>query len=821
MQEQGIRLHNPIGAFLLALALLTGLLWGLTTHPLGAPVAAQAERALADASIEVRQTVGTALGICAPTQAIAVLSGTPVYYCVTIRNNGTTTLTRHTLQYANNAPATITLTIPPGDVGAITSNLLNASPNPLSQAATNVPTHTITVTSTDTSGELAVGEATAYVEVGTASLQVVTTVGRTTDPAPCPTTTALAVPANTPVKYCITVRNTGTLPLIRHHLRVPLFGVDVPSFELDEPIPANQSLVITNSLSALGIAQRLIYTVTDEIANTAIFTAYTAHGVAATGQASAVALIGQTSTTLTDTLSADAAQCGTVTTLDITSGRPVYHCLRLRNTGTLTFTQHTIQWQQSSSSALLVNRTITETLPPGQSLLITTSKVAELGQANVTVGVTHIFTITSQSSTNVTAVARAQSRVNVGTQLLAVNKYATTERTGCVHAAPLNIIANQDFYYCLVLVNNGQVPLVRHAFGESSVINTSGAFTYTIAPGQRITLTNYFLTSTLGLPALLGPFRANSSFSGAMTVNAYSNANVPVSQSVGFQVNVTALTATPTTPPTGIPTFTPTITPTPTPSPTIPPTPTPSPVVVSFQPTPTQPFAINAVTTPTPAFIAGAAPVATDAFGQPISPLEMPTVDIASTVFALTVEAAATQTTMAFMQPVVLETPTFSLTDTPTVLSPLATSPLPTPTPLPIGVTPFATVDAMTGYLAITAQVFQVSTATLGWIWFAIGSVIFFATAGLFAGFSWHARRRRQQLLFEMAGTMEEENVLVAEPLPPARPEAFSPRRASAPDFYRTQSASTPPPAAQPPTTQPPTSSAPPDDEEYWPPSLR
>lgn len=48
-------------------------------------------------SISLTKTVGTAPGVCAATNAIAVPAGTTVYYCYTVQNTGTATLNLHDL----------------------------------------------------------------------------------------------------------------------------------------------------------------------------------------------------------------------------------------------------------------------------------------------------------------------------------------------------------------------------------------------------------------------------------------------------------------------------------------------------------------------------------------------------------------------------------------------------------------------------------------------------------------------------------------------------------------------------------------------------
>jgi len=792
-------------AILIAGALLLLLIGGLLSAPAVAQQApGQDGRAVNQPAIAVNQTVGTAVGICPPNAAIAVVANTTVHYCVTLRNSGTVPLSRHTLfSSLLNESVTFTQTLNPGQEIALTTNVLNSLVGESFDLSTvaaggngNVISNTVTITSTNGQGTVATGQAVARVVIGTVGVKVTKTVGLRYGPDGCTTATkGVAVAANTTVYFCVTLQNTGTLPLTKHSLHDPLLNVEY-NFEA-LLAPGTPVLITSEAREELG------YSATQTVTNTVFFTSTTAEGISVSAQDQAAVFIGQPGIDLTYTIGSDSDPCGTATSLTIASGRPVQHCLRIQNNGAVPFTNHTLQWSQNN--AQLLNTTITQTLPPGQSIVISSTTVPQLTQSNVTAPANHSFTVISRNRQGVSATATETAQVTIGAQTLSVQKYVSTDRNVCVTrplpAPPLNIAANQAFYYCLVVTNTGTISLVRHTFNEGAPLNINAEFTYPLAPGARITLTNNFLTGTLGLPALFGPLTAAVNVPGSMAFSSFSAGNVQSSQTVAFQINVTAPTLTPTTPPTPFPTFTPTISPTPSPSLTSPPTPTSTPVVVSFQPTPTPAFGIGSVETPTPGVFSGAAPPDTDAFGQPISPLDplAPTVDFTSTVIAVTVEAAATQTALAFVPPPVTDTPSPLPTVTPLLETPTETPLLtttdvvtPTLTPVVLALAPLPTPAPSSDYLDLTAQVFQVSTATLGWLWFLGGSIIFFATAGMFAGLSLQQRRRQQTDDFIMT---EDGNL----------------------DGYTFD------PIAVDPITAPDTSIDQPadDDDNYWPASLR
>lgn len=792
-------------AYRLALCIASTFLLLLLGMLLVEPARAQTPRTTDQAAIELTQTVGTSVGICSSTNAVAVTSGS-VYFCVTLLNSGTVPLSQHRLTLGTKT-ITFTQALNPGQQIQLTSNILssfgkdgNTLVQTVSGTAGTVLTSTVIMTSTNAQADVvATGQATARVVIGRAELAVTKTVGLTDA---CSTTKGIAVDTNATVKYCVTIRNTGTLTLTNHRLVDPQLNVDV-SFPLKFPVGA--TLVITDgALQKYDSSQHLNLVVTNDVTNTATVTSTTVEGASVSASAKAVAAVGKTSSAITYTVGLEDG-CATSTQMPFISNRTLYYCLKLTNNGTMPLEAHTVRWQSSLTTAL-VNTTITQTVQPGQSLIITHSRISQFAQANVSANATNVFTVTSTNHRGMVITSVARGAVTVGAQTLLVTKYATTDKNGCVASSPLTITSDQEFYYCVVITNTGQVPLVRHAFVEGSPINISGVFSYTLAPGQKMTLTNQFLDS-VGLSTRLGPFKTSSSYFGTFNVSATSANNIQVYQSAATQINVSVPTVTSTPVPTAIPTFTPSLTPIQSPSPTFTPTPTPTPVVLSFQATPTQPFSVNAITTPTPGVIPGAVPPAVDQFGQPIPPTidpfaqqisPLPTVDVASTVFALTVEAAATQTAFALIPPPVVDTPIAPpIVQTPldTPLPTFTVETTPTPTLVPLILTPLPSPEADLGYLAVISQVFQVSTATLGWLWFVVGSLIFFVTAGMFAGLGLRYRGRQGVYEMDERATTPDEDMR----LEPSTNQSFS---------IQSPTASSPKPAT-------------PEDDDYWPASLR
>ncbi|CAG0937156.1 hypothetical protein TFLX_06067 [Thermoflexales bacterium] len=176
-----------------------------------APQAALAPEA---PSVILTKTVGTDPAVCAATQAITLpIGGGPAYYCYTIRNSGTISLTRHTL--VDNRLGTVLSNFP--------YTLLPGASAFITQAAV------ITVTTINSATwtafnpgpiEVVSDSDTAIVNVipSLPAIALAKTVG--TDPAVCAATKTITLTAggSSNVTYCYTVRNTGNLTLTRHTL---------------------------------------------------------------------------------------------------------------------------------------------------------------------------------------------------------------------------------------------------------------------------------------------------------------------------------------------------------------------------------------------------------------------------------------------------------------------------------------------------------------------------------------------------------------------------------------------------------------------------
>ncbi len=796
------RLATSLGLAVLAVSVLLLL----------SPVPSQAQ-----APLGLQQTVGTASNICAPTAAIAVAANTIVHFCVTLTNPTNVMLTQHNImlvspQIGLSRNFTFSTNLPAGENLVVNTAYLASigQPTQLSAIAGTNFTSTVTVTSTNDSDTTASGTATARVAIGSVGMTIAKTVNNTRTGC---ANSGLAVNAGTTVYYCITIVKSGTLPLVTHRLIDPALGIDVP---LDAPITDNQPVVITaDQVPALN------KTITENFTNTATLTSYTAEGIAVTAQAAAHVVLGSAAIVVTDTLGTTANECSNVTTLTVATGSNVYHCIRIKNQGTIPLRYHRI-----NIPLFGLNKIVTQTLQAGAVLTVTSNTLPEL-RRTISTQEASTANVTSTSVNRVVAQDTATTQVNVGTATLTVIKYPQRAPNTCNKDTALNVVSNEQFYYCLVVRNNGQLPLVSHNFSEPG-FQLTGSFSYTLGAGQILTLTNQFFANNLQVNSTLGPFRTAVNLNHTLTYIARTTTNTAVNAPATAPVNIVLPTPTRTTAPTAIPTFTPTITPIPTETPTPIPTPTPTNVVLSLPATPTSPFNLNSIESPTPG-IPGAAQNL--GFDSPVATPFAPTpafIDFAATTVALTVEADATATSLALFSTSPLPTATETPTPTPIPLLPTATLPTENPTPTVLAVIiatptllpPMGTPAPIADYLNLMAGVLAVSTATLGWIWFLVGSIIFFAVAGIFAGLTFRQQERHR---YDTATREEDDFPLLDEPAEAALSSAGSLYYITdaATDGYTvaTSNARSPQVPADRPRNQPPTQDL--ESDDFWPASLR
>ncbi|GIV78476.1 MAG: hypothetical protein KatS3mg050_2870 [Litorilinea sp.] len=598
---------------------------------------------------------------------------------------------------------------------------------------TGTPTAAVPLTVTVTpTGPLPLVESPAL----TPTARLTATVG--TSPTACGSRSRLRVRANTVVYYCYTLENTGPISLTRHSLSDVRFG----TLWADRIYPMPPGAVTDTVAGGLVLS----HTITGSLVNTATWIAV-ATAVSRSVAVSATTLVAVITPTVafTKSVGPPGEGCPEATAYALLAGGDARFCLTLQNTGNVTFSRHALY-----DPGLGIEATFTHTLPPGARLLITDGNASQyqitqpLTVRGVQTDVINVAIYTGTTPGGVTTTVTASATVALGQAAIAVTKTLGTDPASCGTATALEVGPTTGVYYCLTVVNQGVVTFTHHAFREQE-LNIQGAFTHTLAPGQVLTLTNEVLVNRFGLPRVFGPlyppinsvmrYTATNPAGYVATATALAVANVagiptatptPTSRS-SFPTNTPFPTATPTNtpvPPTPIPTFT--FTP-------APPTPT---------PTPTRSYAISSLATPTP---------------RPVSPLEVPAVDVAATqAVLLTVQAQSPLPTPPPTEGPPAAAPIAPAPEAarpaPTVVIVVTSPPLPTQRPV-VYPTPTPTPD----YLLLAARVIDAAVATAGWIWFLVGTLIFFAAAGIMAGLSFRQQEAHRFDLLEAAPPEDEE----------------------------------------------------------------
>jgi hypothetical protein len=781
-------------SFGLILGLIFGIPFGLLTLLLSvgrAPVQAVERIAQALAPVAIAQTIpspdSAAINVVATvglspcpqeTTTIEVEPGAVVYFCYQVTNLGAITLTDHTLTdtqlgvLMEDEP----LTLPPGDT--IVADL------EVTAVVTSSFASQAIWEAMDENGEVQASAVAAPVQVQVRPaptqeenwLDVELTVGRS--PSTCATTNEILAPADAIVDYCLRVTNQTAITLTRHEISLvePEETFSIAYLLL---LP-NQSIEFTSDfLESINVAPSyfsrpaasnmptLTVTITssDEAGNN-VFTA----SDAAHARVGNVALELNRYVTLTPS---DCTQRREITTV---RDQELYYCLVLRNTGAITLTDYLYTDLASGSSG-----SFSYVLRPGQSLNLTANSLqATPGLASTTPP--HLgpfiqpFTATNELRLRATnpdgyVVERTVANpIRVPESPLSVRMVVMTSRTCAAGQDFFTLNYGDTVWYCIHLLNRSSTPLTHHRFtqyitpptreGSTYFFSATVEFTYPVTAAQ--TINNSFLTTTVGRPAVLGPFTVAPPLQhvGRLTNTLFYSASNPA---LGFEI-VQRVVAVATVAPgtatnTPAPTRTPVDTPTPafasTPTPTIvpivnTPTWTPSPVVVSALAPPapaTSQYRITGVSTPLPGQFNS--PLQSPAELAAVSPLGTPTFtpDFLALAAAQTTDAAFTATSLALLQAPVEMAPD---TETPTPPPTFTGTPSPTETPTPTGTqrpiepaTPLPTTDS----LGLMSQVAEAAVAAAGWIWFVGGSLVFFITAGIIFGLSFRRQERRRYRL--------------------------------------------------------------------------
>ncbi len=332
-------------------------------------------------AIQFTKTVGLSATECAATDNVTVMEATEVVYCYRVKNVGNGSLTLHDLRddQLGVIVSEYTQTLRPGD-----STFITRSATPVI-TTTNIATWTAYITQTTGRKATAHDSATVNVIPPNPSIVLTKTVGLVR--GVCATTKEIIVAPGSIVYYCYTVKNVGNVTLPLHQLTDTHIDQDILPAGFEYHLPPGESV----STVQLGVS--VAANIDTSTTNLAIWNGYRDDNVFAVASAKATVLVRQPAIAVTKSVGSDGYKCSERSVHVSKPLGQVYFCLTIKNTGSITLTQHKI-----TDLALGINRTLQFELVPGASLAITRSRFAEFGPIYVVQDITNTLHVASSAS---------------------------------------------------------------------------------------------------------------------------------------------------------------------------------------------------------------------------------------------------------------------------------------------------------------------------------------------------------------------------------------------------------------------------------------
>lgn len=355
--------------------LLGSALWVMAQSALPAQEQPAQEQPAEVSSIQavgllVTATVGIAQNVCAPTTSVQVRANTTVFYCFKVRNTGVSgdeSLTVHNVRTSRGLNRDVSISVAPNS----TQEVFFAGTVLTDATAVDV-TNFITWTAQTPSNQQFVATSRARIDIVNPSVNVVKTVGQ--DLATCPTTRTTRVPSGQSASFCISIQNTGDITLTRHTINdQPLSLVATFNYTL---APQQTLNIVQNNLQQLGITGSLQRTgLTSAFANNVTYTGFGVNNIQATGASTATVDIGNTTVRMTKTVSTEPEDCSKSSTITLNPGTRVYYCVIIENTGAVTLTHHEL-----TENYLSIDVKFDYPLPPREKLFVTNDFLARNNQ---------------------------------------------------------------------------------------------------------------------------------------------------------------------------------------------------------------------------------------------------------------------------------------------------------------------------------------------------------------------------------------------------------------------------------------------------------
>lgn len=380
--------------------------------PRVAPVQ-QAEAPTVPPTITVSATAGAVKDACDTRTSLTVKRGSIVFTCYTVTNSGPLTFTQVVIDETDAGT----------DQNPLNRMIIASSPITASTQFT-MPGFVAQATVVRV-GRIGLSNGPGTMQVQRNTSITVTVVNPavaveqtlSTSPSECTSNTSVTVQANAAVYRCITLTNTGDIPLDQHVLKI----ANTPpgssaTYTLTAPLPREGGVVALTyaTASQANKAAFLFNASADTSSDVSVVSSAGLELEFATQAASSSATVDvvNVATTVAAALNNN-ERCGPSSDiiLNIPVNQPVYYCLRLTNTGQAPLNRHTIAMTGQAPV------TLDSPLAPNQMLEISTATLAEkglppiLGPVVVTTTWSTTFVVTSsadggfQSTTTAPAVS--------------------------------------------------------------------------------------------------------------------------------------------------------------------------------------------------------------------------------------------------------------------------------------------------------------------------------------------------------------------------------------------------------------------------------
>ncbi|MCX6046458.1 MAG: hypothetical protein NT075_15250 [Chloroflexi bacterium] len=334
--------------------------------------------------------------------------------------------------------------------------LVCAKTPPIALAASNVPT----------AGHIEQAE--QHEETALAALVLTKTVG--TNPTICAPTKVITVAAGTPLYYCYTVQNVGTITFTTHTITDSQYEGTLTNHVpyILKPGPPPDSIAVLIVSSTTGVRQTTVSTGT-WIASS--WSPTTTNGLTATASDTTMVLV--PSLRVTETVGLDPHQCATTNQLNTPVGTQVTYCYTAYNDGQIPLRVHQVMDSQGG----VIRDGVSLRLDPGATAHFTST-------APVTQTTTNVFTwtgyITNVSGISAVAVATA----TVHTPAIKLQATVGTDLDTCATTTAITVTAGTVVAYCYSVYNDGGVLFSRHEITDNTSM-THYSRTQPLAPGQR------------------------------------------------------------------------------------------------------------------------------------------------------------------------------------------------------------------------------------------------------------------------------------------------------------------------------------------------